>query len=306
MNFDTREQYEQYLNQKAQKMKSTIVKSTIGVATGVVALGLLFGSWYTIDQGERGVITRNGAVIGTAEPGLHFKVPFIDSIHEISTQTHAQLYKDVLAYSKDQQVAGLTVSVNYTVNPGKVDAVYANFGNRANLVSRILDRRVYDEAKNVFGKFNAISAIQERPRLVAEISDAVKQSAISAGGLITIESVQVENIDFSDAYEKAVEDRMKAEVDVARIRQNLEQEKINAEIKVTQAKATADSNLAIAEAEAKAIQVRGDAEAQAINAKGKALRDNPALVQLVSAEKWNGQLPTTMVPGAAVPFMSVK
>lgn len=308
--FASREQYEQYVKeykQMKQELPKRIAKyGAIAGATLFIGIPMLLGSWYTVDQGERGVITRNGAVIGQAEPGLHFKVPYIDSVHYISTQTHAQMYKDVLAYSKDQQVAGLTVSVNYRINPGKVTDVYANFGNQENLVGRILDRRVMDESKNVFGKYNAMSAIQDRPRLVAEIADAIKLSAVNAGGMLEVESVQVENIDFSDAYEKAVEDRMKAEVEVAKIRQNLEQEKVNAEIRVTKANAEAASNLAIAEADAKATILRGDAEASAINAKGKALRDNPALVQLVSAEKWDGKLPATMVPGSAVPFVSMK
>lgn len=56
---------------------------------------------------------------------------------------------------------------------------------------------------------------------------------------------------------------------------------------------------------AESIRLKGEAEATAINAKGKALRDNPALVALIQAERWNGQLPTTMVPGATVPFMDV-
>jgi len=47
------------------------------------------------------------------------------------------------------------------------------------------------------------------------------------------------------------------------------------------------------------------AEADAIRAKGAALRDNPTLIALTSAERWNGILPTTMVPGGAVPFVNV-
>ena len=51
---------------------------------------------------------------------------------------------------------------------------------------------------------------------------------------------------------------------------------------------------------------RGEAEASAIEARAKALGTNPNLVTLVQAERWNGVLPTTMVPGSAVPFVSVK
>ena len=46
----------------------------------VLGLSIVLGSWYTIDQRERGVILRNGKLIGTATPGLGFKIPFIDSI----------------------------------------------------------------------------------------------------------------------------------------------------------------------------------------------------------------------------------
>ena len=51
-------------------------RAIIGAAVaGLVALAIIFGSWYTIDQTERGVLLRTGAVIGTAQPGLGFKVP---------------------------------------------------------------------------------------------------------------------------------------------------------------------------------------------------------------------------------------
>jgi len=155
----------------------------------------------------------------------------------------------------------------------------------------------------VFGQFNAVTAIQERARLVAEVQMAI-QNAVQ--GPIIIESVQIENIDFSDAYENSIEQRMLAEVEVQKIQQNAEREKVQAEIKVIQAQADADARVAQATAEARAITLTGNAEAEAINARGAALRDNPTLIDLVSAERWNGVLPTTMVPGATVPFISVK
>ena len=121
-----------------------------------------------------------------------------------------------------------------------------------------------------------------------------------------IESVQVENIDFSDAYEQSVEARMLAEVEVQKLKQNAERETVQAQITVTQAQAKADSVRAEAQAAAEATRLRGDAEAAAIDARGKALRDNPQVVELIRAERWNGQLPTTMVPGSAVPFVNVQ
>lgn len=281
----------------------TIAKIGGGLVLGVVAITLMSGSFYTVDEGERGVILRTGKVVGTAAPGLNFKLPMFDEVKTIDVQTNAQIYSNVLVYSRDQQTASLKLSVNYRIPNDKVTDVYSNFGSMTNLVARLLDRQVPEEAKSVFGRFNAVTAIQDRARLSAEIQDAIKKSVT---GPIFIESVQLENIDFSDVYEKSIEDRMLAEVEVQKIQQNAEREKVQANIKVIQAQATADATLAAATAEAKAIKLRGDAEAEAVAAKGKALRDNPNLVALITAEKWDGELPKTMVPGGAVPFVNVK
>ena len=295
------DEYRQYMERK--KMMRTGFTIGGAVVAGLIGLTVLGGSWYTVDQGERGVILRNGAITGTADPGLGFKLPIVDTVVDIDIRTRANLYENVMAYSRDQQTAGLNVSVNYRVPADQVLNVYENYGSVENLRSRVLDRKVFDQTKNVFGQFNAVTAIQERARLVADVQMAI-QNAVQ--GPIIIESVQIENIDFSDAYENSIEQRMLAEVEVQKIQQNAEREKVQAEIKVIQAQADADARVAQATAEAKAITLTGNAEAEAINARGQALRDNPTLIQLVSAERWNGVLPTTMVPGAAVPFVNVK
>jgi regulator of protease activity HflC (stomatin/prohibitin superfamily) len=273
------------------------------VLGGLLGLTILGGSWYTVDSGYRGVQITNGAVTGTAEPGLGFKMPIISKVVDISIQSQTRLYEGVASYSKDQQTAVLSLSVNYRFPADQVEQIYTNFGGEEGVLTRLLDRQVYDEVKNVFGKFNAVTAIQERDRLVAEIQASIQRSVI---GPIIIESVQIENIDFSDAYENSIEARMLAEVEVQKVKQNAEREKVQAEIAVIQAQAQADAQVAQATANAEAIRLQGDAEAQAIRAKGDALRDNPQLIGLIQAEKWNGILPTHMVPDATVPFLNIQ
>ena len=304
--YKTRAEYEKAVEEFKQyerkKKMNAIVGGGIAAVVGIVALTVVGGSWYTVGEGYRGVALRNGAVIGTSEPGLGFKMPVIDSVVDISIQSQAQLYENVLVYSRDQQTAGLALSVNYRFPADQVETIYREYGGESGVISRLLDRQVLEEVKNVFGKFNAVTAIQERERLAAEVQMSIQKAVV---GPIIVESVQIENIDFSDAYENSIEQRMLAEVEVQRVRQNAEREKVTAEITVIQAKAEADAQLARATAEAEATRIRGEAEASAIRARGEALRDNPSLVDLVQAERWNGALPTTMVPGSAVPFMNV-
>lgn len=279
-----------------------IAKIAGGGIGALAALILSFMAVYAVDEGERGVLLRNGAVIGTAAPGLGFKVPFIDSVSKISVQTKARVYSDVLTYSRDQQTAALVLSVNYRLPPDQVDRIYSEYGGEDGLVSRLLDRQVHEKVKVVFGQYNAVSAIQDRARMVADMQIAV---LAAIDGPIIVESLQLENIDFSDAYEASIEQRMLAEVEVQKVRQNAEREKVSAEIAVIQAKAQAEAKVAQASAEAESIRLRGDAEADAIKARSAALANNPALIALTTAEKWDGKLPATMLPGGTVPFITV-
>ena len=265
----------------------------IAGVVGLIALVVIGGSFYTIDAGERGVILRNGKVVGTAEPGLNFKLPIVDSVRDITVQTQARVYEKVMVYSKDQQTAELNISVNYRLPADQVQAIYTEYGGKDGVMTRLLDRQVPEEVKNVFGRFNAVTAIQERERLSKEVQDAIQRATTNP--VLIVESVQIENIDFSEAYEQSIEQRMLAEVEVQKVQQNAAREKVQAEIAVIQAKAEAD-----------AVKLKGDAEAYAINARGRALAQNPNLVELVQAEKWKGVLPTTMVPGQTVPFINVK
>jgi modulator of FtsH protease HflK len=53
----------------------------------LIALWATFSSFYTVQPEERAVIKRFGAVIKTADPGLHFKLPFgIDSVQLVKTE----------------------------------------------------------------------------------------------------------------------------------------------------------------------------------------------------------------------------
>jgi regulator of protease activity HflC (stomatin/prohibitin superfamily) len=267
----------------------------------LLALTLVFGSWYTIDQGERGVHLRNGAVVGSAEPGLGFKLPIFDTVKKISIQNLTVQYNAVQAYSKDQQTAVIRVSVSFHVPPADVIALYSEYGNIEGLTSRLVDRQVPTQVENVFGQYTAISAVQSRVLFVQDVTNAIRKSI---KGPIVIDGVQIENIDFSDAYEKSIELRMQAEVLVQTEKQNLEKEKVNAEIAVTQARGQADSSLARARADAESTRIKGEAEGDAIKAKAQALAQNVNLIELTKAERWNGILPTTMIPNATIPFLN--
>ncbi len=285
---------------KNQVNPLTNVKSIGAVLVAIVLLITLSGSWYTVNETERGVLLRNGALVGVVEPGLSFKIPFIESVKFISVQSNATTYQGLQAYSKDQQTATLNVSVSWHVVPAEVGKVYTQYQDLDGLVSRLISRQVPTQVENVFGQYNAVSSVQNRGKFVADVSKAIKDSI---AGPVVIDGVQVENIDFSDDYERSIALRMKAEVEVKTREQMLATEQVEAQIVVTRAQAEADSRVAQAKADAEATRLRGNAEADAIKAKTLALSSNPMLIELTKAERWDGKLPTTVLPNGTLPFI---
>jgi regulator of protease activity HflC (stomatin/prohibitin superfamily) len=182
---------------------SSVFRLGLSVLVGLVIAYLAFGSWYQVDQGERAVVLRFGELVGESGSGFHFKLPWVDSVRRITVQTQTKRYQNLDAYSRDQQPADLTVSVTYVVS--NASEVYAQYGDLEVAVLRLIDPRLTAGIKTIFGQYDAVRAIQERAALNNDFATAV--TAAIDGGPINIISVQIENIDFSDAYEQSVEQR---------------------------------------------------------------------------------------------------
>ena len=287
-------------------MKQFGIIGAVGAAiAALIILMIVTGSWYTVDQTQRGVLLRNGALAQVVQPGLHFKWPLIDNVVKIDMQTHTYSWTKVNSYSADQQPADLKISITIRTSPDKVPEVYSRFaGDLKAAVERLVTPLMNKDVKIVFGQYTAVRAITQRGPLNTDVTRALGES-MAYDPIFILEGVQIENIDFSPEYIKSVEARMQAEVEVQRLRQNLERERVQAEIVVTQARAQADRVRLEAQANADAIKLRGNAEAEAIDARGKALSGNPGLVNLVQAEKWDGKLPATMIPGGTIPMLNL-
>lgn len=256
-----------------------------------VALIVLFSSYYTIDEGEEGVVLRYGKAVRTSGSGLYFKMPVIESVVKFSTRTETMREEKIPVYSKDQQPADTTISITFHIVDGKSSEIYNDFGNIQNAYNNVIRPNMLQDFKNVFGKYTAAMAIQERERLVNDAINNINRS-LNKYPAIQVTGIQIEDINFSQTYEKTIEDRMKAEVEVQKAQQELSKEKVQADIALTQAKAKADAQLLAAEAEAKSLDI-----------KGEAIRKNPEIVKLTYIEKWNGQLP--QVSGSATPLINL-
>jgi regulator of protease activity HflC (stomatin/prohibitin superfamily) len=270
------------------------------VIAAVVAIVILM-SYTPIDEGEVGVKLRWGQAVDTLRPGFNIVIPFMESVVILPTREQTYTFdKPLNTYSKDIQAANNKVSVTYSIDASKAIEVYSKYGS--DFLNTIITPIVNKRFKEVFGRYEAERIVNQRQKLGEEIEEAVRVNMPQG---ILVRGVQIENIEFSEKYEDAREQAAEAEAAVNKARQQLEQKKVDAERVVVQATADATARVTAAKAEADAIRLRGEAEAAALQAKAAALRDNPSYVALTAAEKWDGKLPTTFVPGSAVPFVTV-
>ncbi len=293
---------------------NNIGKSVGFGAVSLIALVIALSSFYIVQEGERGVLTRNGAFVSIQEPGLGFKVPIIDKVTDMEVRNMA-LQFDVQVYSLDTQQYTAAVTINYDLDPSAVERIFKQEG--VYYADRRLKPLAETQMKEIAGKFTAQRTIQERDIFGAKVRDAVRDNAKRYG--ISITEVQVQNIDFTEQFEKAIEDAMLAKAKVTEEENILQQKKVQAETRVVEATAQAnaareeargqaDAKVTQAQAEATRIAAIGQAEADAIQKKADALRDNPELASYtyaLASMNWDGKLPTQFIPGSTLPILNV-
>ncbi|HEX7341740.1 MAG TPA: SPFH domain-containing protein, partial [Rhodanobacteraceae bacterium] len=83
----------------------------------IVIVILLFDSFVTVGPGKRGVLMTFGSVHqGVLAPGLHFKLPFMQTVREMDVQIQKSSERQMAA-SKDLQDVTTTVAVNWSIDP---------------------------------------------------------------------------------------------------------------------------------------------------------------------------------------------
>jgi regulator of protease activity HflC (stomatin/prohibitin superfamily) len=283
------------------------------IAYSVAALftvGFFLAIYFTVAPNEQVVVTRFGEITRVVGPGLNFKVPFV---HGTTTYKMDELAlspsKPVNTYTEDNQEVDVVFTVFYTLDPTKIAMLHANFPDFRNRLFTI----AVDRLKVEMGKINVETLARQRGELRDNVLAVIKRDAVRYG--VNIAGFQLDNLEYDKDFRAAVQ---RAAVQKAEI-ETKEYERLQsiktAERKVIEAQGNADSaraaaggradaTLMQAKAEAEAIRLRGEAEALSIKAQAEALRQNANLVELRKAEKWNGELPKSMLSNV-MPFLNV-
>lgn len=264
----------------------------MGIIAGVLALAFLIipFSVHEVQTGELAVVRTLGKITGIAEPGTNFDLWFVTQYEKYDTKVQ-NVDITTSAYSSDAQTMDITMTLQYQVMADKVMDIATQYGSLEVLQSRIQSIAI-EKTKSVLSSYKAMDIIATRSAISPAVEEAIK-TAIGHDYFVKVNTVVLSNIDFSNAFEQAVEDKMIAEQ--AKLKADYENEKkvaqAEAEAQAQLKKAEAEIEIAKAEAEAKKIKAEGEASANKILT--NSITDK--LLDKIMAERWDGKLPTTYV-----------
>lgn len=281
---------------KASDNKFIPVASTI---IGVVLLVLSLVSY--VPTGHTGIITTFGKVHDvTLDAGIHFKAPW-NSVLTMDNREQKKPFQ-LEAFSKDIQQVDVQGSVNYNIDKATAMNLYKDVGT--GYADILIGPRIQEDIKIVIAKYTAENLIENRQAMSEEIFELLKDELAPKG--INIISLAIENIDFTDAFEAAVEAKQVATQEKQKAKTQQEQQTMEAEQKAERdriaAQAAADVEKIGVDAEAYAIKTRSDAEAEANKKIADSLTEE--LIRYSEVNQWNGQLPSYMGTSSAVPIIN--
>lgn len=264
---------------KTRNRVTGVIAPIICIILALVSVGT--SCLTSIETGHTGVVTTFGRVEDyTFEAGLHFKLPWTDVI-----AMDNRVQKETLVmpcFSSDIQEVEATYTVNYQIEKSNAQDIYRTIG--VDYYNTVITPRIIEAVKTQTAKYTAQSLVESRSELASGIEELLRESLAEYN--IELVSTSIENLDFTDSFTNAVEEKQVAA-------QNKLKAQTEAEQKVIEAQAEADVRVIEAQAEADAILAKAEAEAKANKDIAQSLTNE--LIKYNYVSNWDGKLPETML-----------
>ena len=226
----------------------------------LLAIICLFGSLYVVEENEYACTVRFSKIINTeSEAGLHFKVPFIDSVKYFPKATMLYDIPPSEVLTSDKQ--NMTVDCYILWQVSNPLTFYQSLGS-STVAEERLDALTYNALKNVMGTLSQADIINEddaslRNDIYAGIADNVNVVAKNYG--IEVIDVKIKRFDLPESNENAVYSRM-----ISERNQMAEKYAADGEYEASLIRNNVDKqvNIIVSNAEAQAAEIEASGEAE--------------------------------------------
>lgn len=269
----------------------------IGTVAAVVIIIMSCISY--VPTGYTGILTTFGRVEDrTLDAGIAFHAPWQNVV---TMDNREQKFTFSLeAFSRDIQQVDITGSINLNIDKSTAMNLYKDVGT--NYTDVLVQPRIQEDVKIVIARYTAENLVENRQAASDAIYTLIKDELAPKG--INIISFAIENLDFTDAFESAVEAKQVATQEKQRAQTEQEQKTMEAEQaaarKKIDAEAAAEVQKIEADAKAYAMQVEAEAEAEANKKISQSLTDE--LIEYTKINSWDGKLPT--ITGGSTPIIN--
>lgn len=242
----------------------------------LLPFGILLLAWiasmsvFTVDQRELAIKFRLGKIIQTEfEPGLHFKVPFINDVRKYPRQVLTQSNPQELFLTLEKKNLFVDFFVKWRIVD--VGAYYRATRGDELLAAQRLIEIVKDGVRSEFAKRTVPQAVTaERRELLDDMLASARKNALTLG--IEVVDVRVKRTEFPEQVSDSVFDRMRQER--ARTASELRAQGAEAAEQI-RAEADRQRTVTLAEAYREAEKVRGAGDAEAAQIYAEAYRKDP-------------------------------
>ena len=283
------------------------LNKTMLVVIGILLIGaLIYGTCTAqVPTGYTGILTTFGRVESyTLDAGFHFKSPF-QQVVLMDNREQKTVFK-TQSFSSDIQQVDIDGSINYSINTATAMNLYRQVGT--SYFNTLVMPRLLENTKAVFSKYTAENLVAARENLSKTIRDQLASEMERYG--INIISVSIENIDFTDSFTDAVEQKQVAAQKKLQAEIEQEQKTMETQQQAERQRITAEAEAAVkkidADAAAYATKVKAEAEAEANQKIAASLTES--LIKWQQANAWDGKLPTYMAGegSTSLPILDLK
>ncbi len=255
---------------------------TIITLACLVAFILVPWNFYTVQAGEAAVIKDLGVAKEIKASGTYANFWMTNKVEKYDLKVRT-IDIETMTYSNDAQTMDITMTIQYHINQEDLIKIINQYGDVSALENKLQSVSI-EKTKSVLSSYKAMDIIANRSAMSPLISDTIR-AAITPDYYVTITTVVVTNIDFTDQFEKAVEDKMIAEQNKLKADYENEQAiaKAEAEAKAKEEVAKVEIEVAKAKAEAKLIEAEAEKKAQAEVAKAEAIKLKYNAIEMAKA-----------------------
>ncbi len=231
-----------------------------------------------IDVGHRGIETKFGEIQGEPLPeGLHFYNPITSRIREFNVQEQ-KFETRAISFTRDTQRVEIDIALTIYPDPKAIGRIFKDYG--ADWSNKLVSQAVLNSVKDIVGNYIADDLVGKRDE--ARTKAEMETKNVLASRSIIVTRLDFVNLDFDDAYEKAVE----------------------AKVVAVQKASEAKNKTVEVEEQARQKVIAAQAEAESMRIRSKALTENKSLVEYEAVQKWDGKLPQYML-GNSTPFIKL-